>query len=256
MEITFTNTSTGTVTNYTWNFGDGSNPLTTQTKTNPSHTYTSVGNYTISLTATGPTGSGTTPSTTPPQTITVSAQSASNAGLVPAYNLQEAIGEVVVDESGKGNHGTISCNKAVNLACTVAARTTSGKFGKALTFDGVDDWVTVPDSASLDLTNGMTLEAWVNPSATMSGWQSVITKEQPGGFGAVYYLAANSDLNQPEVAIYNTSWKKLYGGSALSVNNWTHLAGTYDGATLRLYANGSLVSSQRKRWDSGHATGR
>ncbi|MBK8185442.1 MAG: hypothetical protein IPK63_22075 [Candidatus Competibacteraceae bacterium] len=47
----------------------------------------------------------------------------------------------MVDASGKGNHGAI----------TEAARTTSGKAGQALYFDGVNDWVTVKDSASLDL---------------------------------------------------------------------------------------------------------
>ena len=44
-------------------------------------------------------------------------------------------------------------------------RTTAGKIGSALTFDGVNDWVTVPDSASLDLSTRATLEAWVFPTA-------------------------------------------------------------------------------------------
>ena len=35
-----------------------------------------------------------------------------------------------------------------------------GRFGKALSFDGLNDWVTVNDAASLDLTTGMTVVAW------------------------------------------------------------------------------------------------
>ncbi len=226
LPVTFSNTSTNAI-NYSWNFGDG----ITDTAQNPSHTYASAGNYTVTLTATG--SSGTTPSTKT-QTIAVSAASASTGGLVAAYNFNEGSGNTVVDASGNGNDGTISG----------ATRTTSGKFGGALSFDGISNWVTVNDSASLDLTNGMTLEAWVYPTATMSGWQAVINKEQPGGFGAAYYLSANSDLNQPEVAVYTTDWHKLYGGPALSANQWVHLVGTYDGSTMKLYVNGSQVSSQ------------
>ena len=58
------------------------------------------------------------------------------------------------DAGALGNHGTISG----------ATRVTTGKFGGALQFDGVNDFVIVADNASLDLTKGMTIEAWVNPA--------------------------------------------------------------------------------------------
>ena len=77
------------------------------------------------------------------------------ANLVGAWGFDETGGTTTADASGRGNTGTISG----------ATRTTAGKFGSALTFDGVNDLVTVADSASLDLTNSATLEAWVNPTA-------------------------------------------------------------------------------------------
>ena len=40
-----------------------------------------------------------------------------------------------------------------------------GKFGKALQFNGTNARVNVPNAAALQLSTGMTLEAWVNPSA-------------------------------------------------------------------------------------------
>ncbi len=52
-EVTFTNTSTGTVTSWLWDFGDS----TTSTEKNPKHTFTNAGTYTVRLTATGPSGS-------------------------------------------------------------------------------------------------------------------------------------------------------------------------------------------------------
>jgi len=54
LAVTFTNSSSG-ATSYSWDFGDGG----TSTATNPSHSYTAVGTYTVSLTATNAYGSDT-----------------------------------------------------------------------------------------------------------------------------------------------------------------------------------------------------
>ena len=45
-------------------------------------------------------------------------------------------------------------------------RTTAGRFGKALVFNGINGIVNIPSTASLDLTAAFTLEAWVSPSAS------------------------------------------------------------------------------------------
>src|SRR6185295_6110586 len=83
---------------------------------------------------------------------------ATPAGLVAAYAFDEGIGNTVNDASGNLNTGTV----------TNATWTTAGQHGKALSFNGTNALVTIADSNSLDLTTGMTLEAWVNPSAVSS----------------------------------------------------------------------------------------
>jgi PKD repeat protein len=73
--VTFTNTSTGAVTNSVWNFGDTSPSVTNTSTATVSHTYTSVGTYSVSLTVTGPGGGPSSAtnlsyiSTLPPTTI-------------------------------------------------------------------------------------------------------------------------------------------------------------------------------------------
>src|SRR4051812_5385149 len=91
------------------------------------------------------------------------------SGPVAAYGFDEASGTTVTDSSSSGNTGVIDG----------ATRVAGGKFGGALSFDGTNDRVRIPDSASLDLTTGMTLEAWVNPRNS-TGWHSVMLKERAG----------------------------------------------------------------------------
>src|SRR4029453_13729608 len=55
LNVTFTNTPTGSVTSWLWDFGDN----TTSTAQSPSHTYSAPGSYTVKLTATGPGGTAT-----------------------------------------------------------------------------------------------------------------------------------------------------------------------------------------------------
>ncbi|WP_162198324.1 PKD domain-containing protein, partial [Methanosarcina sp. 2.H.T.1A.6] len=82
--VKFTDTSTGKVSSWTWDFGDGS----TSTDQNPTHTYVTLGSYKVTLTATGPGGSNTT---TAADSITVSEPltSPSYNGGIPLTTMQE-----------------------------------------------------------------------------------------------------------------------------------------------------------------------
>jgi len=170
-----------------------------------------------------------------PPTSTPVAPAAQPAGLVAAYSFDETSGTTVTDVSGNNNTGT--------LGATVT-RSTQGRFGGALVFNG-DSSVTVPNSASLNLTTGMTLEAWVFPTASTS-WATTLMKENAQGLA--YSLYASSSANRP-IVYFNTGASTtrhhyLSGPAALPLNTWSHLAATYDGVTLRLYINGAQVSSQ------------
>ena len=117
---------------------------------------------------------------------------------------------------------------------------TSGKFGPALSFDGSGGWVTIVDASDLDLTTGMTLEAWVFPTTT-SGVRDILIKE--GSSVDIYNLYARNWRGRPESNVLIGGTNRTAEGTALAANTWTHVAGTYDGTTLRLYINGVQAAS-------------
>ena len=225
LAVQFTDSSTGNITNRTWSFGDG----TSSTELSPAHTYTNTGTYSVSLTVSGPDGNNTKTSAS---LITVLSPFVTDTkGLVAAYNFEELNRSIIADASGLGNHGLLKEGVRVDV----------GRYGKALEFDGINDWITIPDSPSLDLSDRFTLEAWVKPLST--GPQSVLFKEQAKG--SVYCLYASESGNVPMSALNDGNADSIVAGtSALPVNEWSYLTSTYDGAVQRLYLNGVKVAEK------------
>src|SRR6185369_6981970 len=122
------------------------------------------------------------------------------AGLVAAYGFDEGTGTAIRDASGLNNNGTAS-----------GTTWTTGKFGNALVFNGTSAQVTVPNAASLQLTTGMTLEAWVFPTTAPIGWRALVDKNVDG-----YYLMASTDNgNRPGVGGTWTDGNKNVFGTAV-----------------------------------------
>jgi hypothetical protein len=163
------------------------------------------------------------------QSYTAPQASSAPSGQVAAYSFNENAGTSVADASGSGNGGSIG----------TATWSTAGKYGNALSFNGSGARVTVPDSPSLRLTTGMTLEAWVFPTTVNAVWRDVIYKGNDD-----YYVEATSSNGRPVGGgTFGGNNGEAYGTANLAANTWTHLAATYDGTTLRFYVNGTQVSS-------------
>lgn len=120
---------------------------------------------------------------------------------------------------------------------------TTGKVGKALNFDGNDDYVVVADSCTLDITNAITLEAWIKfnqlpPDIDGKDWYAIILKsKRTESYGLMYggqyvgnrlrfyHKGLNADRTDAHVP-------------GLLANKWYHVIATYDGSTTKIYLNG------------------
>ena len=148
---------------------------------------------------------------------------------VAYWNFNEGSGLVLYDQSGNNNHGVI-----------YGAQWTSGISGNALYFDGITDYVKVNDSDTLDITNGITIEAWIKPSLVSTSY--IISKPSTLSGGSVYtldiYPGKTRAILQKEgggSASYGAS-----GTSSIIADIWQHLAVTWDGTTVKIYYNGCL----------------
>src|SRR5207253_9205188 len=127
---------------------------------------------------------------------------ADSVGLVASYGFDEGAGSTAHDSSGRGDNG--------NASNTVW---TAGKSGPPLGFNGASSWVTIASSGSLDLTTGMTLEAWVKPTTLGSLWRAVIFKERSGLMD--YSLYANDGKGHPSGQVCIGREQDVFGPSPL-----------------------------------------
>jgi len=135
-------------------------------------------------------------------------------------------------------------------------------------FDGLQQWVSLNNPPSLNISGQITLEAWIKPDATQTNTASIISHGPPnetvfsiGDDPPAYPLILTGALlnsNQVYLKIEGNGANYVVGSSsATSTNqasfavpsgdlgggNWIYLAGTYDGTTWRLYRNGAQVAS-------------
>jgi hypothetical protein len=116
----------------------------------------------------------------------------------------------------------------------------SNSNGGVFISDGTDDGIVVPDDNTLDLSD-FTIEAWVWWNQHKN-YGSLLCKG-PGGSGQLFNYAFFFYSGNIVVGFGNgSSWYPVSIGTP-STNEWHHIVGTYDGATLKFYLDGVLANS-------------
>lgn len=164
---------------------------------------------------------------------------APTSGLVGYWNFDEVNGTTANDSSGNGNTGTL-----VN-----GPTWTTGKVGSgALSFDGVDDRINAGSSSSLDnlhTTGGLSISLWINPRTSgENGGGRIIDKDE--STSGTFYLAMSGNTQLQFIKDGSTDLYIKTNTSSVSLNNWQHIALTWDGSTnasgVHIYVNGTETS--------------
>ena len=151
-----------------------------------------------------------------------------NQGLVGYWSFNEGTSTVALDYSGNKNKGTL-----VNGPAWV-----NGKRGKALNFDGVNDFVDANPSNgnNLDISGPLTVTAWVKTNS-LGTFQTIISKHT-GGSNANYLIWIENQNRFQTYASPGGISTNVMGTTVAKKNTWYHVAELWDGAFLRLFVNG------------------
>ncbi len=137
--------------------------------------------------------------------------------------------------------------------------TSAGAANFALQYDGSDDFAKVLNVGNFNFSPAFTIEAWVKPASVNSDgtWKAVVsgtTVDPPSGafgtYGWVMYLP-NSDHSLWGMSVCKPGCVSLVVPSlSLKVNEWHHVAATYDGVNIKIYRDGILTNTKAQ---SGNA---
>ena len=144
-------------------------------------------------------------------------------------------GAVATDISGNNNHGQIQFAEWV-----------TGKFGKALKFNGVTSRVVIADSESLYAKKAWTITSWVKVDPSMGGMGYILVKG--GGNGINYGLRTSGDgMAWDAFFMEGGAWKGAFNKGRVRKGTWVYITATYGGVNeIRIYENGERVGSAER----------
>lgn len=153
------------------------------------------------------------------------------------WGFEEASGSIVLDSVG-GVNGTL-----VNGV----TRTTVGRNGKALKFDGVNDYVNLTDTASLESQN-FSISVWIKRTGAQMDWAKILTKgvtnATPWASYKLEFNGANDTIINWHIGFTDNSAFLVRNTTPIPDEVWTHMVGTWDGNDMKLYMNGVLQGTK------------
>lgn len=174
-------------------------------------------------------------------------------GLQGYWSFNKIAGDKILDLSGNGNDGILKPSFPAD--CPVLSDSINAKFSKACDFDGVNDYVDCGDDETLNITDKITIEVWINPGPDQEYcWDGL--KGNYGVAGKVESYIASTNWSwqlrygSPDSCCLGFQFNEIGTGSKwvtikqnLIPGRWYHVVGTYDGITAKCYLDGVETDS-------------
>ncbi len=140
-------------------------------------------------------------------------------------------GNTLPDSTSNSNNGTI----------LGASYSSTGKIGPAYQFDGLDDYIAVENSSSLDSLSSLSIEAWVKVSP--SGEQMAILERGNTGTAGSYSLGVFYDGRAFFKLNASGALESLYGNTLIDDSQWHYIAAVWTGSEAKIFVDGYLDAS-------------
>jgi len=170
-------------------------------------------------------------------------------GLVGYWSFDEGKGGIANDKSGNGNTGKLG-----NGIASAQPKWTQGKSSGALQFDGKNDYVDAGNDASLNITDAITIEAWVKAIGSSTGITPGIVCKRDNGFGLIWMDQGENYVN---ARIYQSNGTQINTNSfEMSQNVWHHivLTASNNDKKVRIYLD-TIEKGTAKDYDGTIKTG-
>lgn len=152
-----------------------------------------------------------------------------NVGLVGYWPMEEGGGNRMMDQSGNNLHANIIDNRDIIWE--------NGKEGKAINLTGnINRYGVITHQPILNIPNAITLAAWVKPTQLQRG--TIISKNAGNGFELWLDMNGNIEFRLNRGTSGSTYRLVSNFNYSNRLNNWIHVAATFDGTTSKIYING------------------
>ena len=160
-------------------------------------------------------------------------------GLVSYYQLNETTGTTAIDSKGS-NNGTYQGTPPGSFG--LGTTSANPNLGTAVSFTNGTGNTSIPNSASLQISGSITVEAWLN-SIQPATVQECVCKPFTSSASNPYFDYCLSNGRSGHFAFFigiGSTYYEINANTTTSANTWYHVVGVYDGSHISIYINGVL----------------